>query len=109
MPEYIMVEIIGILWDNMVDYLIQIEDKRLYICIREKQNNIHIVMRNPIRGISYEEITMFFEKNYSQKENHSGLGLSKLQSYAEKYRLQLSAEKIFYDEVEWLSIAIDMM
>ena len=105
-PEYIVVEIIGILWDNALDYLMQIESKQIYIGIQESQNEMSIIIQNPIVNISYNDIAMFFRKNYSEKEGHEGFGLSKLLKYKEQYHLQVNVEKICVKNKEWVSIRV---
>jgi len=93
-PEYVLVEMIGILWDNALEYVTEKEySKYISIRLEETQKSMEIEVGNPIDDISYEDIAEFFRWGKSGKENHSGIGLNKLIKYRDKYKFLLIANK----------------
>lgn len=105
-PEYIIVEIIGILWDNALDYVKQITVKKIKVYIQETKTDLKIVIQNPIVNITYKEIEHFCQNGYSGKKGHDGIGLNKIGRYAEYYRLNFVIEKIHEDQIDWLKTMI---
>lgn len=106
LPEYILVEIIGILWDNAVQYVCSSGDKRIDFLLKEREDVLTITVQNPVSDVSYEDLTEFFVDGYSKKEGHQGVGLSKIREYGRKYHLNIKALKQKRDSGEWLSISL---
>ena len=80
-PIHILIEIIGILWDNAIEFLDDFDkkdDKEINIVFNKSIGRWQLQISNPIGNISYSEIETYFSKGYSQKENHLGIGLSKI-------------------------------
>lgn len=107
MPVYILVEIIGILWDNAIDFVKEEEQKYIKIVVEKHLDNIKIEVANPVYDISFEKISRLFDRGYSEKKNHSGIGLSKIKKYAERYGLKVTADKKNIDNKCWLVICLD--
>lgn len=108
-PVFILIEILGILWDNAVEAVADIEESRVALKIEEYEESLRIEMANPIKNISRAEIIQFFENGYSSKEGHMGLGLGKLQKYSRKYGFDLLVDKENRDKSEWLIISVIIM
>ena len=70
-------------------------------------DNIKIEVSNPIYDISFEKINQLFVRGYSEKKNHSGIGLSKIKKYAEKYRLEVIVDKKKIGNKYWLVIRLE--
>lgn len=107
-PEYILVEITGILWDNAVEYIAVNHDleKCIYLQITETANELTIETGNPVHPLSYAEITDFFQYGNSKKKNHSGIGLNKILKYRDDYHFLLTVDKQNRKEGTWLFIKI---
>ena len=98
---------IGILWDNALEYVVEKESNR-YVSIRleETHETTELEIGNPIDDISYEDLTEFFRWGKSGKENHSGIGLGKLIKYRDKYKFLLIADKRMHQDCTWFFIKI---
>lgn len=107
MPIHILVEIVGILWDNAIDFVKDQEERDVKIMIGKHMDNIKIEVSNPIYDISFEKINRLFVRGYSEKKNHSGIGLSKIKKYAEKYRLEVIVDKKKIGNKYWLVIRLE--
>ena len=79
-PEYELVELIGILTDNAVEA--SPADSTVAITIDSKDNKLIFGTRNPGFIISQDDMNSFFTKGYStkNKKRHSGLGLYQLKN-----------------------------
>lgn len=105
-PEYILVEMIGILWDNAIEAGREQKNKKISLIIDDTKDMFAIEVANPIPDISYEEIHRFFDLGNSTKGEFRGIGLSKIKEYKKKYKFNLMIQK---DEMEgeyWLRIKI---
>lgn len=111
-PEYVIIEMTGILWDNAVQYVKVRENRKIKISLREyvhePELRMEIAVENPVVGLSNNEIPLMFQESYSTKKDHTGIGLSKIRYYTEKYPVRLKAEKIRYDQEDWLRIALEI-
>lgn len=69
-------KILGILLDNAIEAAKECEDKTINVCFREaRKNNVQIIIIENTyldKNIDTEKI---FEKNFSGKKDHSGIGL----------------------------------
>ena len=104
---YILVEIIGILWDNAVEFVKEEKEKYVKIFLEKRIDNVKIEISNPINDMSLDEISQLFDRGYSGKKNHSGIGLSKIKKYAEKYKFKVMANKKRKDNKYWLVICLE--
>lgn len=105
-PEYILVEIIGILWDNAIESGKELDNKKISFTMKDTRDKFEIEVSNPIPDISYEKIHRFFEPGNTTKGKFRGIGLSKIKEYRKKYKFDLIVRK---DEIEgeyWLCIKI---
>lgn len=86
-PEFVMVEILGILLDNAIEAAMNIENPVIYVYI-VNQKGIIVEVSNPILDVTYGEIMHFFEEGYSRKDGHNGLGLYKIAEYSKQYNFE---------------------
>lgn len=111
-PEYVIIEMTGILWDNAVQCVSGQKDRRIKIILREYQEEskekMSIAVENPVPGLSANDIPVMFRERYSTKSGHTGIGLWKIRQYTEKYPICLKAEREVYDEKEWLKIELEI-
>lgn len=79
-PEYEMVEILGVLLDNAIEALADSEEKtkKIYVEIIDRKNELYITVGNTSRIYRQEEISKFGQKDFTSKGKGHGIGLSKL-------------------------------
>lgn len=106
-PEFVFVEILGILLDNAVEAVEKIPDPviRLYV---EDGEKLKIVVSNPAEGLTAEKLSRMTRKGYSDKEGHTGLGLNKLEEYAGKYQFRKEISLVFYKQRNWLAVSLEI-
>lgn len=95
-PEFVMVEVLGILLDNAIEAVEGIEHPVIYVNI-EDQEKFVIEIGNPAENISYKKMSQFFEKGYTSKVGHPGLGLCKLVEYGQRYGFERKVLKMMYE------------
>ena len=76
MPIYEFSKILGILLDNAIEAAKDCEDKQLYLIFRESpKNHAQIVIIENTYSDKNVDTNKIFEKGFSGKENHTGIGL----------------------------------
>lgn len=107
-PEYILVEIIGILWDNAIEAGREQNKKKISLRMDDTKHKFELEVSNPIPNLSYEEIHRFFEAGNTTKGKFRGIGLNKIKEYKKKYKFDLIVEKDEIEEEYWLRIKISL-
>ena len=85
-PEYKLIEIMGILVDNAIEA--SSEEQDIYIQINSVENQVHFYISNPGPELTPQLRGLFFTKGYSTKQYNKkqhGLGLYKLKKIADRY------------------------
>lgn len=85
-PEYKLIEIMGILVDNAIEA--SSEEQYIYIQINSVENQVHFYISNPGPELTPQLRGLFFTKGYSTKQydkKQHGLGLYKLKKIADRY------------------------
>lgn len=106
-PEFVMVEILGILLDNAIEAAMNIENPVIYVYI-VNQEGIIVEVSNPILDVTYGEIMHFFEEGYSRKDGHNGLGLYKIAEYSKQYNFEPRVIKERYENRDYLKVRIQI-
>lgn len=104
-PEFVMVEILGILVDNAMEAVEGSEYPIIYVSI-EDADEFRIEIGNPVQGLTQKEMMQFFDKGYTSKEGHSGLGLCKLAEYSQRYGIDRKALQIVYEGRECFVVVL---
>lgn len=106
-PVYKLIEILGNLINNAAEALKTSEtEKILYVKVLEIDKELEIEVRNTSCFINYDEIGMFFTKEYSKKGSGRGLGLYNVKLICEEYMLDIVPENVTIDNKNWLSFKI---
>lgn len=84
-PEYILIEILGIILDNAIEAAECMEESFIQVEMKEAEY-LEIIVANPIQKYCENEIQNFFVKGYSSKSGHEGLGLNKISEYQKQYK-----------------------
>lgn len=79
-PEYELIEMMGILLDNSIEALNEKEEteRNIFVEIEDREENLEIMVANKSRYYDPDEICRFFQKDYSSKGKGHGIGLTKL-------------------------------
>ncbi len=103
---YDLVEIIGILMDNAIEYLEESELPKKIIFALNDLEGLNLSVKNSVRDIGNNEVAQFFKKGFTTKETGSGIGLSKIKEYQKKYNYDICVEIKEKENNEWLGIQI---
>lgn len=79
-PEYELIEMMGVLIDNAIEALIEMEwkEKRILVKINDKEAELLVSIANISRYYDPDEIIKFFQRDFTTKGKGHGIGLPKL-------------------------------
>lgn len=109
-PEYELIEMSGILLDNAIEALSNMNEKdlarKIYFSIREIEEGIELIVANT--SFYYEEdITAhFFESGYSSKGQNRGIGLSKLKRLVKDRKGNIMVYNELHNDMNYLTFEI---
>ena len=103
-----IIEILGILINNSVEYLNSTiwERKEIKLNIYEDKEKIHIEVANIAEYQSYENLEKMFSNGYSTKGCGRGIGLPSLKSIVEKNKGKLFVGNEQKMDVNWFKINV---
>lgn len=104
-----LIEIIGILFDNAVEALLDVknsERKLIIKILQESDKKISIEVANKSRKYLNSEIEKFCSYGYSTKGKGRGIGLSRVKEIVKLYKANLCIENINYNGDNYLSFKI---
>lgn len=93
-PEYRIIEILGILIDNAVEAVVNKLQRSVYVEVIHTRDELHIGVRNISNYIPQKDIYNFLKPGYTTKGKDRGIGLSSLQATVDKY----DGELIIYNK-----------
>lgn len=105
-PEYRIIEMLGILIDNAVEALEDSGLKQLSVEIMITCRELQILVKNISKYIPQSEIFHFVQFGYSSKGEGRGLGLASLSKLVNNYHGQLA---VYNEEIEaqnWLTFKV---
>lgn len=88
-PQYKMVEMLGVLLDNAMESVAEYASKNIYVEILEMTDLIQVVVKNDSRHFEEYELKQFMEPGYSTKGSDRGTGLAKVNEILLDYDCQL--------------------
>lgn len=109
--EYIIVEMLGILFDNAVEHVMGLEERRsLSVKLIRGTHKMKFTISNPYQRIGEEtapvDIESFFGK--SSKGMHRGLGMNKLNKLARETRGKVFVEDHRQQELLWVDFSLEL-
>lgn len=109
-PEYELVDLIGILVDNAVEALIDVSEleKKIYFSLTENEDGIILKIANVSKQYDEDMTEHFFESGYSSKGKNRGIGLSKLKRLVDKWEGTVIVSNEIYDEMNFLAFEISI-
>lgn len=115
LPEYELIEMMGILTDNAIEALSKTDEKEINqnrkICISLKEsedaeNCIELTVSNTSRQYDDDMTERFFETGYSSKGSGRGIGLSKLKRLVQDKRGDIVVSNELHDGENYLVFTI---
>lgn len=107
-PEYHVIELLGILIDNAVEALEHQEDGQIYVELAETEKEIRIIVRNTSDYVPQGDIVKFTKSGYSSKGAGRGLGLASLALIVNQYDGELKVCNEEWDLMNWLVFQIEI-
>jgi len=97
MDSLVLVRTLGILLDNAVEELMELEYGLLYVGVVKKGHTLSFIIQNTCRA-DIPPVHQLKQKGFSTKGNHRGLGLSNVTEFVKKFP-SMSVETSVADEV----------
>lgn len=108
----LVIEIIGILFDNAIDALSCVNDNEKLLLIKilqEDKGSVSIEVANKSRKFLNSEIEKFCEYGYSTKGSNRGIGLARVKEIIKERKADFYIENICYDGKNYLSFKIILL
>jgi sensor histidine kinase regulating citrate/malate metabolism len=107
MPEYLLVDCIGVLVDNAIEAVS--ENSIISLYLSSENNQVFIAIKNPGPYITDSLLKKMFETGYTTKNDTSkkhGLGLPFLQKCINQYNGSISCSNHIEDGVNFITFKI---
>lgn len=116
-PEYELVEMIGILMDNAIEALLNGKEngdeenyyKKIRLAINETESNIELFVANTSTHFEEDMTEHFFEAGYSNKGKGRGIGLSKLKRMVQDRQGDIMVSNELWEGKNYLNFMIRIM
>lgn len=106
-PEYVLVEMIGILLDNAIECVEEADaNRQVTVRMEETEKSLDIEIGNPVENFTYDMLGSFFHYGRSGKTGHTGVGLNKVLKYRDEYGFEFIADKREEKDSQWLYMLI---
>lgn len=107
-PLHKIIEILGILLDNAVEYLQESDftDRRIKLRIEKRLEKNVIEVENISEYYSFDQLNNMFEPGNSTKGEGRGLGLSSLKTIVKEYKGDVLVEDIEAEGNNWVKIVV---
>lgn len=104
-----LIEIIGILWDNAIEALLDLDDVNKIVIvkiIKEGDRKISVEIANKSYKYLNSDIEKFCKRGYSTKGEGRGIGLFRVKKIVCKYKADFHIQNIDYNGENYLSFKI---
>lgn len=105
-PEYRLIEILGILIDNAVEAVADKFLKSIYVEVINTKDELQISVRNISNYIPQKDIYNFVKPGYTTKGKDRGIGLSSLVSIVDRYAGDFTIRNLKIEKSNWLVFKI---
>ncbi len=107
-PLHKLIEILGILVDNAVEYLSELpkEDKLVKLDIGREQDKLYIQVSNIVKDFNYDDLDKIFKPGYTTKGKERGIGLSSLKAIVKEYKGDIMVDNNHHQDKDWLRIKV---
>lgn len=108
LPEYELVDMIGILVDNAIEALLNspVLERKIYLALSENEDSIILTVANVSKQYDEDITVHFFESGYSSKGKDRGIGLAKLKRLVEKWNGTITVSNELFKGINYLTFEI---
>ena len=107
-PDYYLIEALGILLENAVEAVKQSDlPKKIEVIISEKEMGYEYIVRNPFYHVTFEEIQQWFEFEHSTKGKERGLGLHHLREMCTEWDSAIGCSIIEQEDINWIEFVLE--
>lgn len=107
-PEYHIVEILGILLDNALEALEEASSRMIYVEVLGTEKDLRITVKNTSSYIPQSQIANFTRHGFSTKGEGRGIGLFSLKMIVDKFGGELAIYNEEREEENWLVFNIEI-
>ncbi len=108
-PEYRLIEVIGILLDNAVDAVTEdVNEKRIVLSVMETEDKYEFSIGNTYHYVSYEEIEKWFQLHNSTKGQNRGIGLYHVKMICNEWNMNIGCRNVMVDGENWIEFILDI-
>ena len=108
-PEYRLIEVVGILLDNALDAVVEYEHKKqIELFIKETKDKYQFFVRNAYRYIPYEEIERWFQLHNSTKGRNRGIGLYHVKKVCNEWNMNIGCRNVIIDGENWIEFILEI-
>ena len=108
-PEYLLIEVLGILLDNATEAVENKKsDKLVKLAILQNENTYSIKIANAANYVSYEEIDSWFELGKSSKGDARGIGLYRVKQICSENDCNLLICNILQENINWIEFTFNV-
>ena len=107
-PEYYIVEILGILLDNALEALEEAGSRKIYVEVLGTGEDLRITVKNISSYIPQSQIANFTRHGFSTKVKGRGIGLYSLKVIVDKFGGKLAIYNEKREEENWLVFNIEI-
>ena len=107
-PEYKLVEMMGILIDNAIEATKETNCMAMEMNLGREENTLIFETANGYLDSNIDEISKLFEIGYSSKGKDRGIGLSKLKRMLDQEKGEIIVSKEVRDESPWIRFRIEI-
>ncbi len=112
-PEYELVEMVGILLDNAIEALNSVRKKevtrKIYFSIKDTEDEIDFIVANTSPFYEEDMTDHFFESGYSSKGQNRGIGLSKLKRLVQDRKGDIMVYNELLNGMNYLTFEIKLL
>lgn len=112
-PEYELVEMVGILLDNAVEALNNLNEeeftRKIFFSIKDTEDGIELIVANTSPIYEEDMTAHFFESGYSSKGQNRGIGLSKLKRLVQDRKGNIMVYNKLRNGINYLTFEIKLL
>lgn len=101
-PVYYVIEMLGIMLDNAVEALEEVEEKEVFLEVSESEGEYEFVVRNRYPYVGYDRMADWFGLGYSGKGKERGLGLYHLKGLCEEWNCGIACGNLELEGRNWV-------
>jgi len=108
-PEYRLIEVIGILLDNALDAVTEYgHKKQIEFSVVETNDRYQFFIKNEYRYMPYDEIEKWFQLHNSTKGRNRGIGLYHVKMICNEWNMNIGCRNVTVDGENWIEFTLDI-